>query len=80
MDVRSEKCFGAPHKGELDVWRGIRSEQLFLLQLMWDIKKKPTSFFFLWSSRDSFISANSAWRSETWVSFSDNLTDDMIIY
>lgn len=49
----------------------------------WDMRsgrrcRKPTLFFFLWSSRESLSSASSPCRSETCFSFSDNLTDDSI--
>lgn len=60
--------------------RRARSEQLLELYSSVHHCRKPTLFFFLWRSRESLSSASSPCRSETCLSFSDNLTDKNTCY
>lgn len=61
-----------------DVSQGFRPERLLVLYSSGCRCRKPTLFFFLWSSRESRSSASSPWISETCFSFSDNLINNNI--
>lgn len=58
-----------------DVLQGLTRVSLVLYSCS-QCCRKPTLFFFLWSSMESLSSASSPCRSETCISFSDNLVDD----
>lgn len=60
-----------------DVSQGLTTASL-LLYSSGQRCRKPTLFFFLWSSRESLSSASSPCRSETCFSFSDNLVGNNI--
>lgn len=72
--------FGVQHKRKRDVMsrRALDQSSYCCSIRLGHHCRKPTLFFFLWSSRESFSSSSSPCRSETCFSFSDNLMNNNI--
>lgn len=68
-------CFGVSQKKDGAGWQSW-DWSTFCHTFSGQDCRKPTLFFFLWSSRESLISASSLCRSDTCFSLSSSLTDN----